>query len=94
MSENTSRMFLEHWIEPENSTVTRLLEYARKNGIEIRMQHIEQMAAAYLLQTDIDPSEVVLVEEQAGYNRTVWYYARKSDLLRRYRKKETDGQGS
>ena len=62
-----------------------IIEMAQERGIEIKAEHLEKMCAAYLMATDIDPREVVLVEDRLGGTlehgiRTVWYFARKSDV--------------
>jgi len=56
-----------------------------KRGVELRMEHLEAMAAAYLLDTDIPPDEVMLVEEHAGMTpdggmRINFYYCRRSEF--------------
>lgn len=53
-----------------------------KRGVEVQMEHIEQMAAAYLLATDIDPTKVELVEDHLGSHETgysIRFYFRERD---------------
>jgi len=61
-----------------------ITEWAVRHGINLRLKYLEEMAAAFLMRTDIPIEEVVLVEETSGYDiqgsRTVLYYARKSDI--------------
>ena len=62
-----------------------IVDHYRKQCVELRMEHLEKMLAAYLLATDIDPSEVVLVEEHPGTFSPDgfairYYYARREDV--------------
>jgi Trk K+ transport system NAD-binding subunit len=53
-----------------------IINAAIEHEVNIRMEHIEMMATAYLLKTDIPPDEVELVEEQVE-NRVIWYFRRR-----------------
>jgi hypothetical protein len=55
----------------------KVLEDAARRGIQIRYEHLEQMAAAYYLVTNADPREIELVEEQVSPTRTVWYFRKR-----------------
>lgn len=62
----------------EQKAALKVLEAARKRGIQMRLEHIEAMSAAYFLKTDTDPDKVELVEEMrmkgdGGYE-IVWYF--------------------
>ena len=62
-----------------------IIQWATENRITLRAEHLEKMCAAYFMATDVDPREVVLVEDQLGGTmehgmRTVWYFARKEDV--------------
>jgi len=61
---------------PEFKETLSVVEAARQKGIQIRMDHLESMAAAYFQKTDIPPDEVELVEEQGGF-QTIWYFRRR-----------------
>jgi hypothetical protein len=45
-------------------------------AIRIKNEHLEMMAAAYLLKTQIDPREVELVEQHLG-TKIVWYFRKR-----------------
>lgn len=55
----------------------RIQEIMAQAG-NIRAEHIENMVAAYLLKTDIDPRNVELVEERQG-DRIVWYFRERAE---------------
>lgn len=65
---------------PEDIERINRIANLQKTSLEIaiqqRIEHIEQMAAAYFAKTDIPPDEVELVEEHLGL-RIVWYFRRK-----------------
>lgn len=47
-----------------------------EQGMRMRRELLEQLAAAYLLKTDLPPDDVVLVEEQRGKLLT-WRFERR-----------------
>lgn len=63
---------------------TEILDSYAMRGFEIRAEYLEAMCAAYLMATDIDPADVVLVEERPPFTaetvKVVWYFARKDDI--------------
>ena len=60
-----------------------LVQWALEQGVKLQLEHIEMMAAAYFSKTDVDPRDVVLVQEQQGWNRTVFYFSTKDELKKR-----------
>lgn len=75
----------ENWAEEliykDEKIMTRIktiMNFSLQRMAEIRLEHIEAMAAAYLLSTDIHPADVELVEERRGFE-TVWYYRKRQD---------------
>jgi len=62
-----------------------IVRWATECGIKLRTDHLEMMCAAYFLKTDVDPRDVVLVEDRLGGTleqgfRYVWYFADKKDI--------------
>lgn len=43
---------------------------------EIRINHLEMLAAAFLKQTDLSPTECELVQERKGLE-TIWYFRKR-----------------
>ena len=49
-----------------------------QRNAKITNEHLERMAAAYFLQTDIPPDEVQLIREQNG-SEIRWYFRRRNE---------------
>ena len=79
---------MERYIDDPLEKYDRLVEILKvyyEHGKDLRTEHLEAMLAAYLMATDIDPAEVMLVEERSGYItdndlKVKWYYTRKDDI--------------
>jgi hypothetical protein len=65
--------------ERDKNRIQEIIESAAEKQAEIRMSHIEAMAGAYLLLTDIPPDEVELVEDRTDGFRVRWYFRRKEN---------------
>lgn len=46
---------------------------------KITMEYLEKMAAAYLLLTNLSPTEVELVQEIDDWNKVVWYFRKRTE---------------
>lgn len=57
-----------------------LLTYAVEQRVKLRLEHLEMMAAAYFAATNIDPREVVLVEDARMPGRTFYYYSTRDEI--------------
>lgn len=69
--------------------IKQLLDWAIEQAVELRCEYIEQMAAAYLLKTNIDPREIELVEDHRGME-IVFYFRHKTEQAQ----VETEGNDS
>lgn len=58
----------------------RVMDWARERQVELRLEHLEEMAAAYFAKTDIPPEEVVLVEDMTEARRIRFYFERREKL--------------
>ena len=66
-------------IELRDKQMKRVLDWGFEHRVMLRGEHLERMCAAYLLATDIDPRDVVLVEEQYDL-MTTWRFAHKDEV--------------
>jgi len=71
-----------------------LMNWTTERAVEMRTEHIEKMAAAYLLKTDIDPRSVELVEvhrsTEFGGTEIVFYFREREETRQRRLRDTTD----
>lgn len=71
-------------IRPPNRTFPAerakdVMDFAMERGMKVSEAFLESMLVAYLARTDVDPRDVVLVEEREEW-RTVYYFCHKDEV--------------